>query len=46
MVSQPEEDAALAAIEEFLSTNHAVCDGYGDEFGWHWENLDGFEIRW
>lgn len=41
-----DEAAALAAIEEFLSTNHAVCDGYGDEFGWHWENLDSFEIRW
>lgn len=41
-----DEAAALAAIEEFLSQNHAACEGYGDEFGWHWDNLDSFEIRW
>lgn len=41
-----DEATALASIEEFLSQNHAACEGYGDEFGWHWDNLDSFDLRW
>ncbi len=43
---QGDEAAALAAIEEYLSQNHAACEGYGDEFGWHMDNIDNFDVRW
>lgn len=39
-------DGALEAAEEFLSTNHASASGYGDDYGWHFESLDAFELKW
>ncbi|GLY54825.1 hypothetical protein [Lentzea sp. NBRC 102530] len=39
-------DSALQAAEEYLSTEHAGCSGYGEDFGWHWESLDAFELKW
>jgi hypothetical protein len=43
---QGDNDAALAAVEEYLSTNYAKCDGYGDDFGWHFTALKSFEVHW
>jgi hypothetical protein len=39
-------DTALADVEEYLSTNHASASGYGDDYGWHFESLDAFELKW
>ncbi|MBO0879036.1 MAG: hypothetical protein J2P17_01355 [Mycobacterium sp.] len=37
-------DAARAAAEEFLSTHHAGCAGYDDNYGWHFDDLDDFDL--
>lgn len=39
-------DAAREAAEEYLSTHHAGCNGYGDDMGWHFEDLDSFDLEW
>lgn len=40
-------DAAQSAIESYLSTNHAQCeDGYTEDAGWHFMDLNTFEITW
>lgn len=41
-----DERAALQAIEEYLSSNHAQCDEYGDDAGWHFDNLAQFDLSW
>ncbi|SFE69516.1 hypothetical protein SAMN04487819_1282 [Actinopolyspora alba] len=41
-----DEDAARTAAEEFLSTGYAECEGYGPDFGWHFESLDNFQLIW
>jgi len=38
--------AALRAIEAYLSEYHAGCAGYGDDLGWHFEDLDAFRLEW
>jgi hypothetical protein len=41
-----DEQGALAAIEAYLSTDYAQCEGYGDDYGWHFQNLDSFDVSW
>jgi hypothetical protein len=39
-------DGARRAAEEYLSTHYAGCAGYGEDYGWHFDDLDGFELKW